>query len=310
MAIEDMGPAAFAGEREHPAHVRSASDLEVVIPTLGREILSSCLGGLIGGSILPDRVIVVHQGDDSRIDSLIVDSKRAGLPVTLIRSSDRGRARGLNLGIAHVRSRFVAITDDDCLPAADWVERMADLLRQRPEAIVTGRVESEGDEPAVDTFGDLRPAEWNRPRLRHDSLCGGNMGAALEVLREVGPFDEHESIATAEDCEYSYRALRRGVPILYDPEILVRHLGWRLPEERAIQYESYARSYSAFLGRYLRRRDPFIVARTVVHLGRSLRRWALGRVRGDVDRAASGRAYVRALVPGLFRGWRSEDPCR
>lgn len=281
-----------------------ADDLTVVIPTLGREILLRALRALADGSARPAAVIVVHQGDDDRVRGWC-DDMRPALRVDYVRSDGRGRAAGVNEGLARVRTRFVAVTDDDCLAGPEWIRRLVDRLRAEPGRLVTGRVEAEGEEVPVAIVTSRRFDVQRRPRLKHDSLSGGNMGAALDVLRRIGPLDEDPSLATAEDNEYAYRALRQGVAITYDPDVVVRHVGWRDEIQRADRYDSYARSLGAFFGKYVRRGDLFIALRAAVHLLRATRRWLGGRLAGDANRAANGRAYVMGLLPGLRAGWRS-----
>ena len=136
-------------------------------------------------------------------------------------------------------------------------------------------------------------------------MSGGTMGAAREVVDRIGLLDEDPALAAAEDCEYSYRALRSGVPITYAPEVVVRHVGWRDPSQRAAQYEVYGRSLAGFLGKYLRRGDTFIGLRLVIHTLRALRRWGRGLLTGNREDMLNGRGYVRGLWPGLRAGWRS-----
>jgi len=283
-----------------------ADDLTVVIPTLGREILRESLAALAAGSELPARVIVVHQGEDARVGEWAREASGA-LVVDYVPSDRRGRATGVNTGIDRVTTRFVAVTDDDCLVAAEWTRRMAARLRAEPDRLVSGRVDAAGDAVPVAVVTSDRPDTQFRPRIRYDLLSGGNMGGALEVLRRVGPLDEDPCLATAEDGEYAYRALRAGVPIIYDPTIVVDHVGWRDEGQRERQYRSYARSTAGFQGKYLRRGDLFIALRVVVRLLRALRRWAIGVARRDADQVARGRAYVVELVPGLVAGWRSRS---
>ena len=68
------------------------------------------------------------------------------------------------------------------------------------------------------------------------------MGTSKHVVERVGPFDEDPSVRLAEDCDWSYRALRAGVPIVYAPQVAVLHYGWRGEAERSDQYRAYARS--------------------------------------------------------------------
>jgi hypothetical protein len=60
-------------------------------------------------------------------------------------------------------------------------------LRDNPEAIVTGRVEAAGEGVLV-VVTSLEPAVYHRPRLKFDSMSGGNMGTSMSVIERVGFF--------------------------------------------------------------------------------------------------------------------------
>jgi GT2 family glycosyltransferase len=279
-------------------------DLTLVVPTLGRPILRRMLRAVAAADTWPAQVVIVDQGRSAEIAALAEEMVAAGLQVLYVPSHRTGRSAGLNDGIARVATPFVAITDDDCLVAPDWARRLGERLRRHAPAIVTGRVDA-GDGAAqlavvTSTAEDIQ----FRPRLRFDRLSGGNMGISLESVRRVGPFAEAPSMRTAEDNEYAYRALRAGVPIVYAPDVVVQHLGWRESGEREDQYRGYGVSQGGFFGWYLRQGDAFIALRIVVHLLRALRRWFAASLRGDVEMARNGRAYVTGLLPGLRAGWR------
>ena len=118
-----------------------ASDVSVVIPTLGRELLEGCLESIAAGTAWPAEVIVVDQGSSSSVASWIDRLTRPGLVITHVRSSDRGIAAGTNRGLERVRTRFVATTHDDCRVQADWMERLSARTREVGDSILTGRVE-------------------------------------------------------------------------------------------------------------------------------------------------------------------------
>jgi GT2 family glycosyltransferase len=280
-------------------------DVTVVIPTLGRPILEESLSRIASGTAWPAKIIVVDQSSSSVIAGWLAGLRASGLSAEHVPSSQRGRAAAVNRGIERVQSRFLAVTDDDCFVEPDWLEKMAAKLHENPDAIISGRVESEGDEPVLVVVSSPKPAVQRRPRFRSDSMCGGNMGAAIGVLKRIGLFDEDRCLRTAEDSEYSYRALRSGTPIIYAPDVAVRHFGWRRESERATQYRDYARSHAGFFGKYLSRGDWFIAVRVSIHLLRSLKRWGRGVLTANRDLALNGRAYVIELLPGIVAGWRS-----
>jgi GT2 family glycosyltransferase len=283
----------------------TAADISVVIPTLGRPLLRGCLEALATADVSPAEVVVVDQGRVAVLQHMAAEFRDSGLEVRYVPSTRTGRSAGLNDGIRQVRTDFLAITDDDCIPARDWVATAASLLRREPGTILTGRVEA-GDEGVQLSVSTEREVMVQRhPRLSFDRLSGGNMAIAADIARRIGPFEEHECMRTAEDAEYAYRALRAGVPIRYDPELVVTHLGWRGEAERVAQYRSYARSHGGFYGSYLRRGDAFIAVRAACHWLRSTRRWVTGAVRRDADRASFGRAYALGLLPGIVAGWQA-----
>jgi GT2 family glycosyltransferase len=292
--------------RETPLPARPVlDDLTLVIPTLGRPILEESLHAIVTGAAWPARIVLVDQGSSTHVADWVRQLQAAGLDVLHLRSRERGRARGVNRGIEQVLTRFFAVTDDDCLAEPDWMSTMAARLRANPGTIITGRVEAEGESEVVALMTSRTPVTYTRPRLKHDSMSGGNMGAPRTVVERVGLLDEDPALAAAEDCEYSYRALRAGIPIIYAPEVVVRHVGWRNPDQRGAQYEVYGRSLAGFLGKYLRRGDAFIGLRLVFHIFRAMRRWLRGMLTGDQETMLNGLGYMKGLWPGLRAGWRS-----
>jgi len=281
-------------------------DITVMIPTLGRPILEESLYWIANGTVWPGCVIVVDQGSSLQTAALMERLGSLGLEVQYIPSSQRGRAAGINRGLERVQTRFAAITDDDCFVQADWLEQMVSCLRQHPEAVVTGRIEA-GTEDVIVVVTSRVPSVQRQPKLTFDHMSGGNMGTSMAVLKRVGLFDEHPSLRTSEDGEWSYRALRAGVAIYYVPDVCVRHFGWRDKSKRADQYKDYAHSHGGFYGKYLRQGDWFIALRAVLHHMRALRRWLKGTLAGDLEAASYGRAYVTGLLPGIMAGLRREE---
>ena len=279
-------------------------DISIVIPTLGREILEQSLYWILVGSAWPGCLIVVEQGANLQVKNWLVRVQEIGIRVKHIISSQRGRSAGINRGLEQADTHFVAITDDDCFVGKDWLQTMVDRLRLSPGVVVTGRVDAAGEDMIVVVTSDI-PAVQRRPRLKFDSMSGGNMGTSLAVFRKVGLFEEDPVMATAEDAEWSYRALRNNVSLHYEPDVVVAHFGWRDTGKRVEQYKHYALSHGGFYGKYLRRGDLFILLRAAGHLMRALRRWMRGRLKGDAELAMLGKSYCLNLFPGILAGIRS-----
>jgi GT2 family glycosyltransferase len=281
------------------------NDISLVIPTLGRPILEQCLYWILMSSTWPACLIIVEQGSNTDVAAWLQRVRQIGIPVKHIRSTQRGRSAGINRGLEQTQTRFVAITDDDCFVQEDWLSNMATKLQEHPQAVITGRVEAAGEDMIV-VVTSPTPSIQDRPRLKFDSMSGGNMGAALDIFRKVGLFEEDPVMATAEDAEWAYRALRTGISIRYEPTVVLAHFGWRNIGKRVEQYREYALSHGGFYGKYLRRGDLFMLARAAGHFGRALRRWVRGSVAGNAELAMLGRAYCLYLLPGIGAGMRSK----
>jgi len=280
-------------------------DLSVVIPTIGRAILRRSLAAIADGNHWPARVIVVDQSASAEVAGWLAELAARGLDTLHVPSAERGRALGVNRGIERVETAFLAITDDDCLVAPEWAQQMATALRAHPDSIVTGRVDAAGGEDVAMVVDAPAAFIHERPSLRFDPLSGGNMGASRRIFERVGTFEEDPRILFAEDGEWAYRALRQGVALRYEPDVIVAHYGWRDAAERQRQYANYARSQGAFYGKFIRRGDGFILLRAGLHLLRAGLRWLRGSLAGDVEQARIGRAYASQLLPGIASMFRA-----
>jgi GT2 family glycosyltransferase len=281
-------------------------NITVVIPTLGRPILAECLYWIASGDCWPAECLIVEQGSNPEIRDWVLKLSKFGLKFKHISSQKRGKSAGINSAFDLVNTQFVAVTDDDCFVNADWLCKMADALRQSPDAIITGRVDPAGDgEPDFCVVTSKTPKIYKRPQLKINPLIGGNMGVAMENVKRIGFFDEHPSIYyAAEDRDWGYRALRLGIPIIYNPEIILRHYSWRNANQRADRYSDYSRGQGAFFGKYLFSGDLLIPLQVSRALVRASFRWMRGKIKRDQDMIDRGRADMLHLIPGVLSGIR------
>src|SRR5262245_9709318 len=283
----------------------AADDVTVVIPTLGGTVLEGCLESLAQGNAWPARLIVVDQGGDIAVATSIARLRQRGMDVEHILAPANGISSATNLGLRQVRTTFAAVTHDDCRVRNDWVQRVAMRLHDIDEAILTGRVEPEGDGIVLTVNTADEPMTYRSPLIAGDVLFPPNMAFAVRMLERIGWLDEHPSLATAgEDNEWAHRALRAGVSIVYDPTVIVGHLARHRPEDLEGLYLRYARGQGAFYGTWLRRGDRFIALRAARDLLRAP--WLLlrGLLTRNSELIAMGRGELLGLLPGIAAGWR------
>jgi GT2 family glycosyltransferase len=217
-----------------------------------------------------------------------------------------GISAATNRGLERVSTFYAAVTHDDCRVRIDWLARMAARLADVEDAIVTGRVEPDGEGVVLTVKTDDQPAIFASPLVDGDVLFPPNMGFAVRLLNRIGWLDEHPSLATAgEDNEWAHRALRVGVRIVYEPTVVVGHLARHRPEDLPGLYRRYARGQGAFYGTWLRRGDRFIARRAARDLIRGPWLLVRGLVTCNTELISMGRGEVAGLLPGIFAGLRN-----
>jgi GT2 family glycosyltransferase len=285
-----------------------ASDVSVVIPTLGRDLLRGCLEAIRAGTTWPAELIVVDQSTNAEVDGWVASLRDDGMEVVHLRSAQRGIGAATNRGLERVRTTYAATTHDDCRVRPEWLERLAARLPEVGDAIVTGRVEPEGDGLVLTVVTRPEPAVYRRPLLDGDVLFPANMGLPIRLLERVGYLDEHPSLHLAgEDNDWAHRALLAGIPIMYEPGIVVGHLAWQDPSRRAALYRRYARGQGSFYGKHLRRGDRFIAKRVLRDVVRTP--WLLLRGVATANREllAMGLGEATGLLPGIVAGLRNRS---
>lgn len=199
----------------------------VIVPTHNRPAqLSECLRALARLDYPADgfEVIVV---DDGSVDSPrpLLAEFRASLDVRLLTQANAGPAAARNRGAAVARGRFLAFTDDDCAPDANWLRALGLRFAQTPERIVGGRTVnalpanpySATSQLIIEVVYEHYNAHPAGPRF----FASNNLAAPAELFRAGGGFDE--TFHTSEDREVCDRWLARGLRLAYAPEAVVRH---------------------------------------------------------------------------------------
>lgn len=238
----------------------------VVIPTFNRgSILRQTLAALITQDYSDYEVIVVDDGSTDGTREMVM---REFPSVRYLRQANRGPAAARNVGIQAASGVIVAFTDDDCLPPADWLTRLADGYARHPEVVGVGGY----SEAPVDLLEHNILARYERYMTReHYGACDGevlggfecpvggtgNMSYRRSVLIEVGGFDEGFRYAAGEDADLKWRVVQKGHPLLYIP-VRVTHLGpytWRafrkqqITHGRGAWYFEHKRGHSPGWGR-------------------------------------------------------------
>jgi GT2 family glycosyltransferase len=188
--------------------------------------LAACLDSLVQLNYPRHRfeVIVVDDGGNTSLGA-INDGFRHKLSLTLVRQFRSGPAAARNRGAALAEGEFLAFTDDDCRPAVNWLEVLAQRFEERAELGVGGKVinQLKGNfySQATQTLLDYLYVYYNSDPDRALFLTSNNLAVPATGFRKMGGFDS--SFLTGEDRDFCHRWVCLGYPMTFAPEVIVYH---------------------------------------------------------------------------------------
>ena len=224
----------------------------VVIATYNRPgPLSDCLRALAVQALPRDRfeVIVVDDGGDGDLAEVCSAFER-DLQIVLEKKVNGGPASARNHGAEVANGRWLAFTDDDCEPSADWLAGLERVFEHSPRAMAGGhthnRLRDQLFSQASQDIIDLVYMHYNAREDQALFLTANNMALPREDFLKMGGFDAEFSAGTAEDRELCERWLQAGQRIVYEPGLEVyhsHHLDFRSFFRQHFNYGRGARSY-------------------------------------------------------------------
>ncbi len=174
-------------------------------------------------------LVVVDNGSTDETRSVIAAFRdRAPFPTTYVHEQRPGLAAARNAGIRQAAHPVILFTDDDCLPARDWLLTAARLFSSSLLQVIGGRTELYNpDHLELSVKTSLAKERLRGVGGLLGFLHGANLAFGRPVIDRIGWFDVRFGAGTglksAEDTEFVYRAFRGGLPVLYEPDLVVHH---------------------------------------------------------------------------------------
>jgi len=191
-------------------------------------------------------IIVVDNNSTDNTPAVVAESAaHGGFRVVSLKESRQGKSFALNTGLAHASGEVLALTDDDVIPAPDWLARIVDGFRARDVQFVFGKVLPRWSRtpppelltaPAQDIWGPLAIVDYGDaaadylPESHSQRLpVGANLAFARSALLTIGGWRTdlgkvNNTLVSGEDHEIFMRLRRFGLYVgYYDPLLTVRH---------------------------------------------------------------------------------------
>jgi glucosyl-dolichyl phosphate glucuronosyltransferase len=227
--------------------------ISVLICTYNRaELLGQTLEAL-SRAITPDRcaveiVVVDNNSTDDTAAVVRQAAASAPWPVQYVHEQQQGKSFALNAGLSVAQGDVIALTDDDVIPSADWLVRIASNFRSADEVVfVFGKVLPRWTVPpppelvtvrARDIWGPLALVDYGDETIRYDAATfgtrrlpvGANLAIRRDAIERIGGWRTdlgkvNNTLIAGEDHELCVRLFRAGLYSgIYDPAVSVRHL--------------------------------------------------------------------------------------
>jgi len=220
--------------------------VSVVIGTYNRaHLLAGTLEALasqeVPASLHWEIVVVDNNSRDATAEVTTAFSKTTATPVRYVFEPQQGLSHARNRGIREARGAIIAFTDDDVLPAADWIAEIAAAIARWEADGVGGRILPRWETAPPRWLTDNRhllnriaimdseaSGLLTRPLVARPQVWGANMAFCRELFEKVGGFDPRWGIVgtklfRGEETDLINRALDRGLKIAYDAAVTVFH---------------------------------------------------------------------------------------
>jgi glycosyltransferase involved in cell wall biosynthesis len=255
---------------------------------------------------LPWELIIVDNNSSDNTQE-IVDGfiNKPDLNAKYITERHQGISYARNIGIQESSGNIIAFTDDDCIVDRHWIASISRGF-QSGESIsgIGGRVElyNKMDRPVSVRIYREKMTLSSIDRL-FNLIIGCNMAFARHVFDEVGMFDTDFGVGTkfasAEDSDFLYRAYKKGLKVIYSPDILVYHNHGRRNDEQINQlYKGYAIGHGAFYCKYILMADKEVLRLACSEVSSLMKQIAKRSIKGQSS--ARQRLFLISIVVGFM----------
>ncbi|WP_264569093.1 glycosyltransferase family 2 protein [Rhodoferax antarcticus] len=248
----------------HATQCLTAPQISLVVCTRNRaSALPACLAALnrMESEVAYEIVIVDNGSTDHTADVIAEFASTAQARVVVVHEGKKGVSHAKNAGIQMAQGKIIAFTDDDCYPAPDYLNAIAECFSDQSIAYMGGKVLLFDPSDLPITIQPLNhevalPAGcYLSPGLIH----GANFAFRRRVFDLVGGFDTKLGPGTplvSEDIDMLQRASIAGFSGAYTPfAVVFHHHRRRTKQDEKDVLRSYALGRGAYFLKGLSRRE-------------------------------------------------------
>jgi GT2 family glycosyltransferase len=198
--------------------------ISVVVCTYKRpELLLNCLHGLCN-QVFPNDNFEIIVTDDNEDNFTKDEVEKKFKKIIFVKGPHKGAPANRNNGAKHSKGKWLLFIDDDCIPAANWINAFSNAIIEYPTIkVFEGRTEADREKQRFDEESPI-------------NLLGGNLWSCNFAIERdffflLGGMSESYSVYW-EDIDFQKRIIKKGEQIVFVKQAIVCH-PWR--QSRSIE---------------------------------------------------------------------------
>lgn len=204
-------------------------NVSIVIPNHnGEEILARNLPKVIE-AVGNTEIVVI---DDASTDGSLKVLNKFGSKISIIRNErNLGFSSTVNGGVRKAKGEIVVLLNTDVVPEKDFLKPLLEHFKDS-EIFAVGCMDK-SIEDGKTTLRGRGVGQWKRGFLIHSRgeinktstlwVNGGSGAFRKSIWEKLGGFDELYNPFYWEDIDLSYRAIKSGFKVLFEPKSIVIH---------------------------------------------------------------------------------------
>lgn len=199
-------------------------EISIIVPVYnGSKYIDGFIDSIEKNTMDPSRfeVIFVDNGstDNSVVKIVEVIKRLDGYNVRILECEKQGSSYAArNRGVREARGRILSFIDVDCILYRDYLSSVIKIVGEGIS--YAGHVEIVSEDTNVWEIFDAVIHMNNEDNAKKKRLVTANMCMGKKTFEEVGDFEE---ICSGGDYLYGEKLQKKGVKIIYTPEIGVHH---------------------------------------------------------------------------------------
>lgn len=236
-------------------------ELSVIIPAYNRkDALKECVLSLFNQDYPRERyeIIVVDDGSSDGTAKMMAAIVRQYPGIRYIQGSHQGPASARNAGIKESIGRIIAFTDNDCIPANDWVRNIIHAHQTHKNVLAIGGLTSVGPHnikaQVSQSLSDGAISIHINDKKEYIFFPTCNVSFKREHLKET--FSELFPLPAGEDLEFFWRIFKKGNKFFFDEKLRVFHNCH--PNFKSFLKQAFMYGRGNYLVKYLHHDHPLL----------------------------------------------------